>query len=357
MNGKKFSSVGKLYLGVLSTALLLVLGSGCRAKREVTFEHRADFQPYALEIDYPDTNVQLASAIGDEQPAPFTLREPAPEDIRPISLNEALQTSLRNSEVMRDIGVRVVAAPQSSSTIYDPALTQVFEEAALSAFDAQFTTSLFSGQDDRARNQFFPNFAAAQTSTTSSVFNAEINKTAATGARFAVRNQTMRTSTSPFFITNLFRSYYDTMFEIEARQPLLQGAGIAYNRIAGPNATPGTYNGIVVARIRTDIALADFEIAVRDLVEDVQVAYWLLYYAYRDLDAQLAARDAALESWRTAKTQMEAGAEDILEESLTREQYYLFQTQVVNALSGVGTNTSTTQTRFGIYALDGAYAC
>ena len=60
------------------------------------------------------------------------------------------------------------------------------------------------------------------------------------------------------------------MFEIEARHPLLQGAGIGYNRIAGPNATPGNYNGIVIARIRTDIALADFEISVRNLVEDVQ---------------------------------------------------------------------------------------
>jgi hypothetical protein len=49
---------------------------------------------------------------------------------------------------------------------------------------------------------------------------------------------------------------------------------------------------------------------------------------------------------------MEAGAGDILEESLAREQYFLFQTQVVNSLSGVGTGTSTTQTRFGIYALE-----
>jgi outer membrane protein TolC len=150
----------------------------------------------------------------------------------------------------------------------------------------------------------------------------------------------------------LFRSYYDTAFEIEARHPLLRGGGIAFNRIAGPNAPPGVYNGIVIARIRTDIALADFETAVRDLVLDVHAAYWLLYFAYRDLDARQAARDAALESWRTAKTQLEAGAGDILEESLAREQYFNFQTQVVNSLSGVGTSTSTTQTRFGIYALE-----
>jgi hypothetical protein len=41
-------------------------------------------------------------------------------------------------------------------------------------------------------------------------------------------------------------------------QPILQGAG-AFNRIPGPNATPGNYNGILIARVNTDITLADFE--------------------------------------------------------------------------------------------------
>ncbi len=45
------------------------------------------------------------------------------------------------------------------------------------------------------------------------------------------------------------------------------------------------YNGVVLARIRTDRALADFEASVRNLVSDVEVAYWELYFAYRSLDA------------------------------------------------------------------------
>jgi outer membrane protein TolC len=362
MNGINLWCVTRALACCFGGAAMLWSVTGCHSKNEVTFDRRADFQPFALEIDYPDSSVQLASAIGPDPAPPHTIREPAPEDIMPISLNEAIQTALQNSEVMRDIGARVVTTPQSVLTVYDPALQQIGEEAALSAFDAQLGTSLFTGQDDRAQNSFFPGFAARTSSTNNSQFLAEISKVAATGTRFAVRNETSRASRNPFLEIldpagnkvggDLFRSYYDTAFEIEARHPLLQGGGIGYNRIAGPNATPGVYNGIVIARIRTDIALADFEASVRDLVEDVQTAYWLLYFAYRDLDARLAARDAALESWRTAKTQMEAGAGDILEESLAREQYFLFQTQVVNSLSGVGTDTSTTQTRFGIYALE-----
>ena len=54
---------------------------------------------------------------------------------------------------------------------------------------------------------------------------------------------------------------------------------------------PGVNQGVVLARLNTDIALADFEASVRNLVSDVEVAYWELYFAYRNLDAALAGRD------------------------------------------------------------------
>ena len=50
----------------------------------------------------------------------------------------------------------------------------------------------------------------------------------------------------------------------EFRQPLFQGAGVQFNRIAGPGAIPGYNNGVIIARINTDIALADFEDGVRE---------------------------------------------------------------------------------------------
>ncbi len=65
--------------------------------------------------------------------------------------------------------------------------------------------------------------------------------------------------------------------------------------------------------------------------------YWELYYAYRDLDARIAARDAALEAWRSVNRKAQAGAfgGDPEAEARAREQYYLFQAQVENSLSGV----------------------
>ena len=75
-----------------------------------------------------------------------------------------------------------------------------------------------------------------------------------------------------------------------------------FNRIAGPGATPGEFNGVMVARINTDIALADFEVGVRNLVSDVEIAYWELYFNYRSLDAVIAGRDSALATWRKIYT-------------------------------------------------------
>jgi outer membrane protein TolC len=338
-------------------ASLLVLG-GCYSKTEVVFDRPPEFQPYGTQIEYPDAHVERASAIGDPPLEPHTLREPSPTDIWPLTMDEAVQIALQNSPVIREIGGRIIIAPQAFTTVYDPSLQQMNpftgEEAALSDFDAQFATSLIMAREDRSFNN--PLFAgsitagAASITTESGNFLAEISKTSAAGTYLAMRNVTSRTSrNSPF---ELFPSYYDTAFEAEFRQPLLQGAGIAYNRIAGPNSPVGTYNGIVIARIRTDIALADFEQSVRGFVQDVQSMYWQLYFAYRNLDARIAARDAALESWRNAKTQLDAGAGDILDESLTREQYFQFQAQVADALSGVGTDTSTTQARIGVYNVE-----
>jgi len=60
----------------------------------------------------------------------------------------------------------------------------------------------------------------------------------------------------------------------------------------------GVYNGVLIARVRTDVSLADFEIGIRNLLSNVENAYWDLSYAYRDLDTKVRARDTALESWR-----------------------------------------------------------
>ena len=109
-----------------------------------------------------------------------------------------------------------------------------------------------------------------------------------------------------------------------------------YNRIAGPNGIIGLPRGVLIARVNTDISLADFELGVRNLISNVENAYWDLYFAYRDLHAKIVARDSALETWRRIHalyvTGRRGGEAD--KEAQARDQYYFFQAEVEDALTG-----------------------
>ena len=92
----------------------------------------------------------------------------------------------------------------------------------------------------------------------------------------------------------------------------------------------------MIARVNTDISLAEFELGVRNLISNVENAYWDLYFAYRDLHAKIVARDSALETWRQIHalyvTGRRGGEAD--KEAQARDQYYYFQAEVEDALTG-----------------------
>ncbi len=166
------------------------------------------------------------------------------------------------------------------------------------------------------------------------MFQAAITKKAATGTQFTIRhNVDYDANNAP---GNLFPSAWNTNVEPEIRHPLLQGGGAEFNRIAGPQTTPGVYNGVVIARLNSDVALTDFEIAVRDLVSNVENSYWDLYYGYRVLDAKVKARDAGLDTWRkiNALYEVKRRGGEADKEAQARSQYFSFQQDVQNALSG-----------------------
>jgi hypothetical protein len=166
------------------------------------------------------------------------------------------------------------------------------------------------------------------------VFQTAITKRAATGSLFVIRhNVDYDANNSP---GNEIPSAWNSNFETEIRQPLLQGAGVQFNRITGPLSQPGVYNGVLVARINTDVALVDFEIAVRDLMSNLENTYWDLYYGYRDLDAKIKARDEALKTWRSVYSLYETSriGGEAANEAQARQQYFRFQEEVQTALSG-----------------------
>ncbi|MCA9269482.1 MAG: hypothetical protein KDA41_13470, partial [Planctomycetales bacterium] len=170
----------------------------------------------ATDLEYPDANVEsLTETTMAEEP--FSLSNPEPKELWDLTLEEAVQISLHNSKVLKQIGGGVsstsfsnasltagvflapppsglrqlATTPDGVSTVYNPALqeTNVAStatqgvESALSAFDAQWNTSLFWDRTDRPQNVtpsiFFPGVSQQDTMT----FQSEITKQSASGAQ------------------------------------------------------------------------------------------------------------------------------------------------------------------------------
>ncbi len=299
----------------------------------------AHYQAVATQIDYPA--VPLCNESLAETPPPRSIRDLAHVEFCDMTLQDTVRTALCNSRVLLDLGGTILRSPDAVQTNYGIAVAetdpQYGPEAALSAFDAQFATSFYSQKS----NQQYNNLALGTNGLLIQNYDewdANITKRSVTGGQFTLRSTfdfTRDTNAADIFPNGTF----DTTLQGEIRQPLLQGAGVEYNRIAGPGAKPGVYNGVLVARIRTDISAADFEAGLRDFVANVENAYWDLYFAYRDLDVKIQARDEALETWRRVRALNLAGGGarkggEADKEAQAREQYFRFQADVENALMG-----------------------
>jgi outer membrane protein TolC len=335
----------------LLVGTMVLPSGGCRFLKDPRDKFKANipegaYEKVASEIEYPAES-PCTEMNGDPSlasPHPWTIQTEGTPDYWDLTLEEAIHLTLENSKVLRDLGGAVVRAPGTVRTTLDPAVVEtdprVGIESALSAFDAQFLTSTFWEKNHRALNNEFFGGGTRILFQDAGVFQAALTKRAVTGSQFTIRhNVDYDANNAP---GNLFYSAWNTNVEAEIRQPLLRGAGVEYNRIAGPLAAPGIYNGVLIARLNTDIALTDFEISVRDLVSNVENAYWDLYYGYRVLDSRVKARDASLETWRKiyALHEVDRRGGEAEKEAQARAQYFAFQQDVQNALSGEPYNQS-----------------
>ena len=307
-----------------------------------------DYAVRATSIEYPAVSqaTQLATAETALSLPPHSIGSHQEISYRDVHLEDVIQLGLAHASVLRDLGGAVVRSPDTTQTIYDPAISETDPgfgvEAALSEFDAQFSTSLFNEKNDRALNNEFFGGGTRILTQDSSVSQTQLAKRAVAGTELSLRHIVeFDSNNAP---GNLFDSAWTTKLEGEVRQPLLRGAGMRYNRIAGPTDTPGVYNGVLIARVNTDVQLAEFEVSVRDYVSNLENAYWDLYFAYRDLDARIAARDAALDTWRRVHALYESGRRggEAEKEAQAREQYFRFKEEVQNALSGRPTDGTRT---------------
>jgi outer membrane protein TolC len=101
--------------------------------------------------------------------------------------------------------------------------------------------------------------------------------------------------------------------------------------------------------------LADFEIGVQNLVKDVEIAYWELYYAYRALDAAVAGCDSAQKTWQKIYSLYINGAKggEKATEAQAREQYFLFRSTAEQAQNALYSTERKLRYMLGLAATDG----
>jgi hypothetical protein len=328
----------------LALAFVSLFGEGCATHREIKPIRSVDCKPPSLEPTNGESQLRISQPVFEVccppevdvglSPLSIDLSQLKPEDFQSLTLQDAIQIALANSRVMRDVGGAVLRSPTAITSVNDPAIVfsdpRYGEEAALSEFDAVLTSSAFFEKNDRRlNNRFFGNQGLFEQDLQN--YGLALTKRSATGGRYIVRNSTIYDSNNQ--LSNAIgRSSWEQIMESEFRQPLMQGAGTRFNRIAGPGASPGQINGVLIARIRTDISLAEFNRAVRDLIADVENTYWDLYYSYRDLEAKIDARDIALLTAR--KLESQTATQGVADAAQAKEQYYRFESDVIDAIHG-----------------------
>ncbi len=352
-------------------ALLCIAAAlpGCAPQQPLYFRNNGDMSHYlgvAATIDNANISEPCNSDAANTM-RPFSISGPAPTDYWDMTLEEVVKEALKNGKVLRTIGGQVqgppsflTSNPTGAPTIYDPAIVETDARFGIAAgeslFDPTWTTDLFWERNHEPRNvnQNFAGSLPLELSQDAFQFQTAVQKTTGDGTSLIASSSTAydMQRNDP---TRQFPSDWQTSFQMEIRKPLLQGAGVEFNQIAGPGAIPGFNQGVLLARVNTDIALTSFEGAVRNMVSDVESAYWELYFAYRNLDAALEGRDDALRTWQKADALYKNGTIEgsAAFEAQALEQYYGFRNAVEQAQSQLYDAERRLRFMMGITATDG----
>ncbi len=117
---------------------------------------------------------------------------------------------------------------------------------------------------------------------------------------------------------------YSQNVKAQVQHPLLKGRGTLVNRIQ-----------IVLARSSEDISTHQFEERIRNLLRDVEFAYWDLYAAYFNVETARTALESAALAHKIAKDKIQWGA-SANAEAQARVAYHQFKAQLDAALAGRG---------------------
>lgn len=340
--------------GFVFAALVFV---GCRASQSKYIPPSDSFEyspatvlnePYDASTESlpgpENTQRQVLAASFETYPTEIDADQ-LPDSIE-ISLAEVLSQGLSQSTILRSLGAQLLSNPAAATTTFDPLLRYadpIFgEQAALADFDATVSASLNHANNDDVFNNSILGGGVNEVVQDLTRFESAWQRTAMNGTSYALRSQVIYDSNNN--PASLFPSSYSAFWEAQLRRPLLQGAGTAFNQIAGPTSRPGflNTNGLIIARTNTNASVTEFELGVRNYVNQVINAYWNLYFAYQNVEAARLVRDTSKEIWQSVKSKNESGLSggEADKEAQSLEQYLQFEQEYLVAVHGDPQNNS-----------------
>ncbi|MEE3369660.1 MAG: TolC family protein [Planctomycetota bacterium] len=332
-----------LHLTAVLSAVCIACGLGCTTRPNGFQLHQPASldQTFETAISYPD--VTSVADLDEPIHPPVLPTQDEPISLWHLSLEEAVALALQHSDVAKDVGGYVLRAPRQIATAADPAIRSTNPrtgvEAALSAFDTLLqATANFENNNRPINNRIVSATDGSSEPLGFQQHLAQMNlgllKTAATGTELRLQ-QTLNYDSNNDNDTH-FDSYWETYLDAEFRHPLLRRGGTQYNRVFGPQGSASQPRGVLLARIDTDISIADFEIGIRNLISDVENVYWELYYSYRNHQIlENATRAAILQRdifAEMAKREVAGGQENI---DRVNEEVSRLQIELLNSTWGV----------------------
>lgn len=362
---------------------MLMLAVGCTPTQPFFLNESPDLRYYldkATQIEYPDVEVASLAETTEALP-PLSLGNHW-EQFWDLTLEECVSITLQNSKYFMTVAGTaeqrqnvisqfVSGTSDQFGSVYDVALQQTNTQSipqtidgagnrvvargvqranqvggvedALAEFDAQFSSVFSYSTTDRPRNvngsnQFnVPFFQAVDGSQQSA-----ISKRIATGGVVTARQQLIYSSNNIGIDTvgqggRRVPSDWTAIVEAQVTHPLMRGRGTYINRIP-----------VVLASINEDISIAEFEAQVRNLVRDVEILYWDLYCAYRDVETQIVGRDSTLATYQITNAQLGGGTvakQDVLRASA---RYLEFRGRLQGALGASNVPGSDPRGVYGI---------
>jgi len=354
----------------LQIVLAILSATGCSTTQPFFAKESPQLQHYlnsATRIEYPDVQTESLAETVNAHP-PLTLGNHDYSEYWDMDLEECVSIALQNakffvtttgtSEVRQNVAAQFTSGTADQfGSIYDVAIqqsrTQTIPltvdgagnrtlprgilranqiggvEDALAEFDAQTSGFVNWGNTDRARNTgpgniFNPQLFQATDATQQSA----ISKRLATGGVATLRQQLIYSSNNVSTIANPFAarsvpSDWTVTVEAQIQHPLMRNRGTLINRIP-----------LVLASLNEDISIAEFEVQVRNLTRDVEVAYWDLYVAYRLVATTMVGRNSAQATQQFAKLNLEGGTGTKQDLAQATVQYFDFKGQLESALAG-----------------------